>query len=368
MASSKDDSKKLLSDYCHINEDGDSLVRLSDLERLTLVGGQELSKLIRKLSKEDSTLPFQSIFSSMDQHKIDSAYEFVSNSKYSFDTPKEIIQPKIIPVHGLSTDGDIVDIEFKSAYKPVHESYSIIQNTVAENQTVRCRLWRHAQTKAPTIVAVHGWTMGDPRINSLSFLPGLFFRLGFDIALFELPFHGRRLNSDFKDAGHSLFPSANLILTNEAMYQSVSDLRQLRLVLKALGVKKIGALGLSLGAYLSAFWSTLDELSFAVLMLPFFSFAELANFHLKKSGIDSFELQKILKVFKAHSLEGRTSKVDDSLVIATHSDVVIPAEQTVKVQEFYNNPKMVWLDGGHEINSSHDQVFDQTVSFLKPFL
>ena len=64
----------------------------------------------------------------------------------------------------------------------------------------------------------------------------------------------------------ALFPSANLVRTNEAFGQAVFDLRALAAYLRANGAPSVGAIGMSLGGYTTALWASVDPtLAFANL-------------------------------------------------------------------------------------------------------
>src|SRR5690606_10870226 len=121
-----------------------------------------------------------------------------------------------------------------------------LYSTVAENQVSYVRLWEHTERleSRPTLVAIHGWTMGDQRVNSIAFLPGLFFSLGCNVALVELPFHGRRKPAS--PDGHAVFPSADPVRTVVAMAHALYDLRSLVHYLKGRGHSRISCVGMSL--------------------------------------------------------------------------------------------------------------------------
>jgi hypothetical protein len=365
----------LLSDYCSL--EGDIAARLSDTERLTFVGGDDLSKLFRRLERSSLGLSFKDLLSSLDESKISRYLDFYdaynqSNSAESlFGIPKGIITPKIIPVHGLSEEGEIVDLEYQSAFESQHPQFKSIQASIPENNNIRVRYWRHHQGSRTTLVCVHGWTMNDQRVQALAFLPGIYFKLGFDVALFELPFHGRRLNSEFRDAGHTLFPSSNVMITNESILQSVSDLRQLKLILRALGVKKVGALGVSLGAYISTIWSCFDQLECGIMMLPFSSFANLACYHAKKEklSLSEQELEKLHKSFNFHSPLNFNSITDSQrlMFVSSTYDSVIPCSEVESLKSKYQNAQFVSVAGDHSVSLERDKLLEATGGFLSKF-
>jgi hypothetical protein len=358
-----------LEDFCHLSDDVSA--RLSHVERLTLQGGRELEKFFSRLALDALPLNFAPLIAGLHNESLEATARFFDSCTEPFIAPQGVFAPKIIPVHGLSNEGEIVDIAFESAYQPLHESNKKIQVAIPENKQIRVRLWRHAQdAHRPTLIAVPGWTMGDPKITALMFIPGFFFRLGFNVAIFELPFHGRRLASEFRDVGHSVFPSANLYLTNEAILQAISDLRQLKLILRALGMKQCGALGISLGAYLTTVWSTIEPLHFMVNLLPFFDISAVAWAGLLREGNTSVDRTLLERAVAVHSPLRRRPLMQtaDAQFIAMDSDSIIPEGDLDVGRRLFAGANFVKLPGDHEIGSSRQHVVLAMTAHLMRYL
>lgn len=371
MAVSSLEKKELLSDYCVLG--GSSQNRLSDIERMTLVGGEDLSKLLRRVSRDEGAINFDSIIHTIDQPHIEKVAKFyseLSNTDEIFRKPNGIISPKIIPVHGLSDSGEICDLEFESCYAGVHSSFQTLKTAIPENTKITVRYWKHKESKRPTIIAVHGFAMGDHKTNSIAFLPGLFFRLGFDIALMELPFHGRRLSPEVRDTGYTFFPGSNLFLTNEGILQAISDLRQLRLVLKALGSGAVGCIGISLGAYITSLWATLDKLSFCVPMVPLVSMPDIISrsLDLRKDTENTPELAQhladALRVHQASNYKAATP-AESVHIIAGKGDAIIPESQPMALSEHFGNCSIEWFTGDHGMAEDRDFIFNSILTFFK---
>src|SRR4029078_9844975 len=114
-------------------------------------------------------------------------------------------------------------------------------------------------------------------LEERAFSAGYWLARGFDVALFQLPFHGDPAPGGVGRGARSggLFAAANLVRTNEAFGQAIHDLRALAGWLRAEGAPAIGAIGMSLGGYTTALCSTLDDLAFAVAWIPAVSMSEL---------------------------------------------------------------------------------------------
>ena len=101
-------------------------------------------------------------------------------------------------------------------------------------------------------------------------------RLGLDVALFVLPFHGRRADPTRKRPPP--FPGSDPRMTNEGFRQTVADLGDLMYWLRARGHPAVGVMGMSLGGYTTALFATVEpELAFAVPIIPLASLADFAR-------------------------------------------------------------------------------------------
>jgi pimeloyl-ACP methyl ester carboxylesterase len=247
---------------------------------------------------------------------------------------------------------------------------------VSENLAVHARWWRHPPGKAlGTVIAVHGWFMGDQRINALALLPGFFFRLGLDVVLYELPYHGRRSPGDTARNALSLFPSPDIARTNEAVAQAISDLRSLSAWIKQETDRPVGVMGISLGGYVSALWASLDRLSFALLMFPLVSMADMAWEILAKhpkrdtpewKQIRGVTLDDLRKAYAVHCPLSYQPKVAPRrrMIVAGLGDTVVPAEQPGKLWEHWGRPRMYWFPGGHIGHFSQSDALTQIHEFL----
>lgn len=368
-----------LEDYCFLNSSPD--YRLSSFERLTLLGGIELERALQWAARQFSDFSYSGRLGELDLERLEAAASFYS-SGYGTDPASFFVRPpspspsREVPIHGLK-DGEILDLEFESVYAPHFPGAAATFDHYPENKTVYARWWRHEGIPRATIIALHGWTMGDQRLNSLAFLPGMFYRLGIDVVLVELPFHGRRKPKDIGDL--SLFPSADVVRTNEAMGQVISDLRQLRdLVASRAAIQgrndhEIGVIGMSLGAYAGALWASLDPLSFCIPIVPLASMSDLAwrivssepeYVPLLERGLSRELLERVYNVHAplAHRLKIPTNR---ALIIAGHGDLMVPPMQPKMLAEHWGNPEIYWFHGGHAAQFRRSRAFGEICAFLR---
>lgn len=358
-------------DYCVLT--GQSDKRLSNFERLTLVGGAELDKAVSWISKQFENFSTESGLQSIKPELLKEAINFYS--RYA-DNPAEFYGPpppapsdvQETVLHVLPA-GQVTDLEFSSAWKPRFPDFSA-PSYESSMRKVHARYWKHDTAPKATIIAVHGWMMGDQRINSLAFLPGLFYREGYDMLLLELPFHGRR-----KSEGKFLFPSGDFVLTNEVMGEVISNLRQLHALVRSRQSENtpIGPVGMSLGAYCSALWASLDHLDFVIPIVPLASMAELVwdiignrpEFKaIIDAGIDLKTLETIYKIHSPLSLKPATP-IDNQFIVAGLGDKIVPSRQPKLLWDHWKRPKMYWFSGGHVAQFQGEKAFRQILDFLE---
>jgi hypothetical protein len=361
----KDDDQ---SDFCVVGSAPEH--RLSQFERLTLTGGRELDRALAHIgrhvllfSSDESLAPFDPV----EVARVASVYDGpggVADLERFFPSPRGGGGVIETTVHGLR-NGEILDLSFPSGYVPRDRVVAAMFQAHPHNEIVHARWWRHHGGAPATIVAVHGWTMGDQRLNSLAFLPGMFFRLGLDVVLFELPFHGRRRGTGSAVASPTgfLFPSTDLALTNEAMFQAVADLRLLKRYLGERGAHGIGTIGMSLGAYVGALWSACDDLAFAIPVVPLVSMGELAweivsrnpRFKAREAGVTPELLGRVLGVHCPLTYPARIP-TDRALILAALGDHLVPRHQPERLWEHWGRPTLEWVSGGH------DTLFQRSVA------
>lgn len=174
-------------------------------------------------------------------------------------------------------DGACEAVSFDSPFQPVnprlHKSY--LRHTA--NRVAHARLLRHRDNRSrPTIVAIHGFTADWYLINEWFFALPWFYRMGCNIVLFTLPFHGPRQTRFSPFSGHGYFAGGPSRL-NEAVAQSVFDFRILFDWLRQeRGAEQIGVTGLSLGGFTTAMLASVeDRLAFAIPNVPVVSLADL---------------------------------------------------------------------------------------------
>jgi pimeloyl-ACP methyl ester carboxylesterase len=368
-----------VSDFCFINGREDA--RLSDVERLTMVGGGGLDRAVSRLSKGLSSVTLHQLAPSVDLQGLKSGQERLHGLRSSgvlreiFSIPPSSTSPQLVPVHGFPS-GSVTDLVFDSAFPPEKITPDLGYPRWEGNRTSWVRFWEHSgdPSSRQTIVAIHGWTMGDQRVNSLAFLPGLFYSLGWNVALVELPFHGRRVDPTSRDP---LFPSVDPVKTCVGMAHALYDLRKLTSYLRSQGHARIACVSLSLGAYVGQLWAALEKLDKAVFIVPLVSMGDLAwdlvrsqkevgvlahNPELTSTNGRAF----LRDLFRDHCSLGRTPLTPEErmLTIGGRGDQVVSRSQMDLLRKNWPHSQFIWLSGGHGAHLKRGEAFQLVREFL----
>jgi pimeloyl-ACP methyl ester carboxylesterase len=364
------------SDFCILNGRLDA--RLSDVERLTIVGGGSLDRVLSTLARSISSVTLESLVPGLDlvkmveNHERYVAMRNTGELKRLFEPPDELSSPLVTPIHGFP-NGGVYDLAFPSVFPVSALSCTSDYDAVKENQVSYVRLWEHAEPNLarPTIVAIHGWTMGDQRVNSLAFLPGFLFSIGCNVALVELPFHGRR-KATGDMAAQVPFPSADPVHTTIGVAHSLRDLRALRSYLASRGHSKICCVGMSLGAYVAALWLSLDRIDRAALLVPLVSMGDMAWELLKArrragdpvpKGLTRAVLRDLFWEHCALAHEPKTEQ-ESIMVIGGRGDHLVPSSQVELLRKHWPHANFEWASGGHAAATQRGEAFEVMLRFL----
>lgn len=364
------------SDFCFLNGRDDA--RLSDVERLTLLGGGGLDRVLERMAKALDSVSLEVFSSSLEPSVIRAHAARLEALRASgavaqlFTKPERHQAPSIVPVHGFPF-GSVVDLAFPSQFPPSSWCHEPSYLEATENATSYVRLWEHNDDhgERPTIVAIHGWTMGDQRVNSLAFMPGLFYSLGCNVALVELPFHGRRRPLSIPEH-RPLFPDVDPVRTAIAMGHALFDLRVLRLFLEERGHRRVSCVGMSLGAYIGALWGSLDTLHRCVLLVPLVSMgdmaAELVRRRFGEGSKESEDLsgEFLRGLFADHyPLKGQPCTPQEQvMVIRGKGDQLVSRGQIALLRREWPRAKYLWSDGGHGAGMKRGETFSRMTEFL----
>lgn len=260
------------------------------------------------------------------------------------------IDPAQRVVRSDSRGSRVIDLSWVSEYVPFTRDEGVIARFARyrENGVAAARLFTSG-ARRPVAVLVHGYMAGhfalEQRVWPMEWLQ----RLGFDVVLFVLPFHGVRANPGRRAPP---FPGADPRMSNEGFRQAIGDLHSLVSWLRERGHSSIGVMGMSLGGYTTALSATvIPELSFAVPIIPLASLADFARDQgrLGENPHQRFTQHAALeRVYRVISPLDRKPLIapERVLVIGARADRITPMSHAKRLARHFRAELSVW-PGGH---------------------
>lgn len=250
--------------------------------------------------------------------------------------------------------GVIVARQFLSDYRPYHEPHVDTYESCPENERVPLQHWMHdVERPKGTVLALHGFSMGQPRFDAFGMMASEWYRRGLDVALLTLPYHGARTPKRARFSGE-LFASPDPGRLNEAVRQAVSDVHRIVAWLRHETQAPVGLLGLSLGGYVSSLMAGLtDDIDFVVPMVPPACLADLAFRFLSRSSRSDMEPflgpEEQRALYRIHSPLTFPLKVEKKrvLIVAGRGDRIVPPEHPYALWKHWGEPAIHWFSGSH---------------------
>lgn len=256
--------------------------------------------------------------------------------------------PPPLAVLAWKQRGEHAEMAFASPFEPIWERARAEYLEHTPNRTVHVRLFLHPAPR-PAIVLLHGYGGGNFFWEERAFAARWLNRLGLDVILFTLPFHGRR-----GEGGAAPWPSTNVVRNNEGFAHAVFDLRALIGWLRQRGAPAVGVLGMSLGGYTAALAATVEALDFAFLMVPVASFADLLWHHgaggaeRARAEREGITLDMVRQAMEVHTPLGRRPLLPPErvLVVSAEADRIAPPEHASRLARHFGAEHLRFA-GGH---------------------
>lgn len=227
------------------------------------------------------------------------------------------------------------------------------------NRTAHAWLLRHDEGAAPSapgrpwVVCVPGFRMGHPFVDVMGFRARwLHERLGLNVAIYVMPFHGpRRVGRRSGDG----YLSGDFVDTLHAQAQAAWDLRRLVGWLRREGAPAVGVHGVSLGGYTAALLAALEpDLDAVVAGIPASCFVGLAREHvppgiaalLDRSGFPLERIEEVLRVVSPLAMPVRVPR-ERRFVYAGTADRLAPPDQAWSLWRHWERPHVTWYQGSH---------------------
>ena len=292
------------------------------------------------------------------------------------DPPKVSTRPAG-PVAQWVAHGRVEQVRFASGFRPLNPELRGLWSGFEHNNTVHAQHWRHDDGPRPTLCVIHGF-LGSPYLfNGLFFSLPWFFKSGYDIVLYTLPFHGPRAEKGSPFSGYGIFANGMAGFA-ETMGQAVYDFRSLMDYLEFTGVDRIALTGMSLGGYTSALIASTDHRLRAVI--PNVPVVE------PEAMFDSwFPANKLVALSR---LGGGVSRADARaasaypsplnyrplvprerrLIITGLGDRLAPPEQSEALWRHWDRCALHWFPGNHILHVSQPDYLRRMTRFLAPVM
>jgi alpha-beta hydrolase superfamily lysophospholipase len=246
--------------------------------------------------------------------------------------------------------------EFTTVYQPYHRSDPVAAENVTAADKILVEHWIHERQRGRgTVVALHGFSMGYPRIDAFALFAAQCFGAGFDVALLTLPFHGPRTPSDARFSGER-FAIPHVARLNEAVRQAIYEIHVVTGWLRQETGAPVGLLGLSLGGYLAALMAGLrPDLDFVIPMVPPVCIGDLAwrffsrSRYYRSGRSAAFSHEELRAMYRVHSPLTYARCVDKNrlLILAGRGDQIVPPEHPHALWQHWGEPEIYWFSGSH---------------------
>jgi len=270
--------------------------------------------------------------------------------------------------------GQIEMLRLPSAYVARHPEVRRAYAGFSENSLAWAQHWRHPGGPRPTLVVIHGFGASPYWFNSRFFdLPG-FYRKGYDVLLYLLPFHGVRQARLAAFSGWGLF-AHGIAHLNEALLQAIEDLRAFLDHLEEHGVREVAVTGLSLGGYVTALLAAVDPRPVAVipnspvvsidrLLRQWFPASVLAWLGFHAAGIDPLWVDRALLVHCPLNYRPLVP-LERRMIIGGLGDRLAPPEQAEMLWRHWDEPAIHWFPGSHLLHFRRRAYIDEMDSFIR---
>ncbi len=273
--------------------------------------------------------------------------------------------------------GHVDQIRFESGFRPLNPEMRGLWNSLRNNNTVAAQHWRHDDGPRPTLCVIHGF-LGSPYLfNGVFFSLPWFFKSGYDIMLYTLPFHGPRAEKGSPFSGYGIFANGMAGFA-ETMGQAVYDFRSLMDYLEHTGVDRIALTGMSLGGYTSALIASADRRLRAVIPnVPvvepesmfgsWFPANKLVALSRLGGGVSRSASEAASAYHSPLNYRPQVTK-ERRLIITGLGDRLAPPEQSEALWRHWDRCALHWFPGNHILHVSQPDYLRRMTKFLAPVM
>jgi hypothetical protein len=266
--------------------------------------------------------------------------------------------------------GSVQRVGIHADYTP----YGFEDESSPSGQPIRLERWQHEDDHPrATVLTLHGFTMGYPRIDAFALFANDWYSRGLDVALLTLPYHGARKPADSLFSGDR-FAVPHVSRMGEAMRQAIYEIRLVTRWLRSETGRPVGVLGLSLGGYLTSLLAGLcDELDFVIPIVPPVCIGDLAwrfideTRHTRDGTQLAFSKDELRSAYRIHSPLTYPLAIprERALIIAGRGDRIVPPEHPHALWEHWGRPDIHWFSGSHLAPFGRRRVVDRIVAHFE---
>lgn len=205
------------------------------------------------------------------------------------------------------------------------------------------------------LIYVHGWLEPGSWAEEATLFRKWSRELPVDLMHVALPFHGPRKPRESLFSGE-YFWTADLVRSMEGVRQAATDARALMAWLREQGYEKVGVTGISLGGAITMLLACLEPLPDCVIPIIAHLQLEAAveaapilwrmKHDLEKWGIDAEQRRDLFARLGLSSYQPKLAP-ERQLWVQAREDVYIDAALAEEQWLAWNQPTILWIDGGH---------------------
>jgi dienelactone hydrolase len=211
--------------------------------------------------------------------------------------------------------------------------------------------------------------MGHARID-IGLFKRFYDQLGLNVLIPVLPLHGPRRLGWQSGSG---FLGIDVIDTLHAEAQAVWDMRRLLSWIRAQNAPAVGAFGLSLGGYTTALFASVAEgLACAIPGIPLADIPRIFSRHAaphqmryaEHLGFDLERAEEILRVISPLVLKPKVP-LEGRMIFGATADRLVTPDQVRDLWRHWEEPEIVWYNGGHVTFGSERDVWSSVDRTLR---
>lgn len=288
--------------------------------------------------------------------------------------PPRVRSRRASPLTEWAAGGAVENIAFESSFTAVNPAMRERWRAWKSNNIVRAQHWRHDDGPRPTLCVIHGFMGSSYLANGRFFALPWYYRSGYDVVMYTLPFHGKRAERFSPFSGFGYF-AGGMSGFAEAMAQAVHDFRSIIDYLRGTGVDRIALTGISLGGYTSALVASVDDrleavipncpvVTPATLFDEWFPANKLVRLGLRLSHIGRAELADGLSYHCPLTYRPLLER-DRRMIITGLGDRMAPPDHAVKLWEHWDRCALHWFPGSHVLHVSQLDYLRRMTAFLQ---